>query len=74
MLATVAAAQRDRWDTTAELLVGILQAVDYGNRLAFVGHRMKGKVPKPIVINRPGDESEKPKLTREAMRAVLLGG
>lgn len=63
-----------QWDTTAELLAGVLQAIDYGNRLAFVGHRMKGKPPKPVVINRPGSEDERPRLTREAMRAVLLGG
>lgn len=69
------------WNTIAELLASLIEVVDFGNRVAFVGHQLKGQAPKPVVIPRPGAngssqdaEADKPKLSRAAMRAILLGG
>lgn len=85
MLATVAAAQRDRaerdrWRNVEELLACLIEAVDFGNRLFFKVN-FKGTVPKPVEIRRPGTntssteaEASPPKLTRAAMRAMLLRG
>lgn len=82
MLFRKLAPQKAEWSTTAELLASLIEVVDFGNRVAFVGHHLKGQAPKPVVINRPGAnngssndaEADKPKLTRAAMRATLLGG
>lgn len=42
-----------QWDTTAELLAGLIEVVDFGNRM-FHAANMKGSPPEPVVINRPG--------------------
>lgn len=74
------AEQREKWDTTAELLATLIEVVDLGNRWFFSAHTPTGtKVPDPIVIRRPNRssqpaEADQPKLTRAAMRAMLLGG
>lgn len=83
MLVAVATAQRHHWSTTDELLATLIEVVDRGNRWYFAATAKKGtKVPDPIVIRRPHTnnrsstdaEADKPKLTRAAMRAMLLGG
>lgn len=74
-------AERDRWHYVEELLASLIETVDHGNRMYFKAN-FKGKTPKPVEIHRPGAnntssteaEADKPKLTRAAMRAILLGG
>ncbi len=86
MLRALAAAQRaanersEQWDKTHELLATLIEVVDIGNRVLFASNTPAGtKVPAAIVINRPNRssqdaEADPPKLTRAAMRAMLLGG
>ena len=50
------------WTFTDELLAGVIEVLDYGNRMYFAAHKPKGaQVPKPITIRRPWDPPpEKP--------------
>ncbi len=79
MLATVVEAQRERWDTTTELLAGIIQAVDFGNRILWAANS-KDPPPDPVVIHRPGDPAQAPEpeapppATVAEMKAFFGGG
>lgn len=80
MLVELADVESERWTNTDELLALLIEAVDLGNRMFLTANTKEGtKVPDPIVIQRPNRssqnaEADKPKLTRAAMRAMLLGG
>jgi hypothetical protein len=47
------------WGNVEELLAGLIEVVDVGNRLYLKVHKKKGTPdPKPIRVPRPGDAEE----------------
>ena len=70
MLATVAEAQSQRWDTMTELLAALVELVDIGNRM-FYRANFKGRVPDPVEINRPGSNGAEPEEHRPATAAEM---
>lgn len=70
---------RAQWGTTAELLAGLIEIVDVGNRMFFAAN-MKGTVPDPVVIPRPkaptnsDPEPDEPRMaTASEMKAFFSG-
>lgn len=74
MLATVAQAARERWTTTDELLAGLIEVVDFGNRMFHAAYS-EDDVPDPVQINRPTDraEAESRPATAAEMKAFFGG-
>lgn len=72
MLATVDAAQSERWDTIAELLATLIEVVDFGNRMYFQANTAEGtECPDPIVIPRPGTDTASPPEPRQATASEM---
>lgn len=69
------------WGNVEELLAGLIEVLDYGNRLFFSAHAKKGtSAPKPIKVHRPKprgqseeDVAERRPATSEELRAFFGG-
>lgn len=69
------------WGNVEELLAGLIEVLDYGNRLFISAHSKKGAAaPKPIKVHRPKrrgleaeEERERRPATSEELRAFFGG-
>lgn len=68
-------AHRPGWGNVEELLAGLIETVDVGNRVLYMANAKKGtRAPKPLKITRPGDrEAERPKMATSAEMARFFG-
>lgn len=61
------------WSTTEELLAGLIEVVDAGNRMFYSAHTKKGsRALEPIRIDRPWQRDEEPKKIEKPTHSEIV--